>query len=372
MQTYDAFAARVSGPPSDAPAGPSTAPSASPPPPPLATLAEAYDVYVNLARTGLWFDVNPRWHARLGVYYLRCEPNAAAASRRPPNDDDAPTRREPDERPPPTVVEPANDAGAIPPPPPPDDARRHPHPPPVPPRPSPPPRTRQVTVPVASSRAALDPKRLRDLAALGDEWLSETRDGDVAYAAAVDEEPRAAERDEGKEGPRANDATALRASSSSPLLAPPRFDARRAVPTNLALIDTDGTMVVIGIERGLIEPEDLEPPPEHGGSARGGGVGGKDPKDDASANVVDARGGGGGLDAAATDTAGGDLRLAIFGEEEAGAVASYGRERANSASGDEVEEELDEADARSARDALAAKEAAARGGEGGGEEGGGE
>ena len=263
------------GAPSDAPAGPSTAPSASPPPPPLATLAEAYDVYVNLARTGLWFDVNPRWHARLGVYYLRCEPNAAAASRRPPNDDDAPTRREPDERPPPTVVEPANDAGAIPPPPPPDDARRHPHPPPVPPRPSPPPRTRQVTVPVASSRAALDPKRLRDLAALGDEWLSETRDGDVAYAAAVDEEPRAAERDEGKEGPRANDATALRASSSSPLLAPPRFDARRAVPTNLALIDTDGTMVVIGIERGLIEPEDLEPPPEHGGSARGGGVGGR-------------------------------------------------------------------------------------------------
>ena len=166
MQTYDAFAARVSGPPSDAPAGPSAAPSASPPPPPLATLAEAYDVYVNLARTGLWFDVNPRWHARLGVYYLRCEPNAAAASRRPPNDDDAPTRREPDERPPPTVVEPANDAGAIPPPPPPDDARRHPHPPPVPPRPSPPPRTRQVTVPVASSRAALDPKRLRDLAVL--------------------------------------------------------------------------------------------------------------------------------------------------------------------------------------------------------------
>lgn len=228
-----------------------------------------------------------------------------------------------------------------------------------------------MTVPVASSRAALDPKRLRDLAALGDEWLSETRDGDVAYAAAV-EEPRAAERDEGEEGPRANDATALRASSSSPLLAPPRFDARRAVPTNLALIDTDGTMVVIGIERGLIEPEDLEPPPEHGGTARGGVVGGKDPKDDASANVVDARGGGGGLDAAATDTAGGDLRLAIFGEEEAGGVASYGRERANSASGDELEEELDEADARSARDALAAKEAAARGGEGGGEEGGGE
>ena len=366
MQTYEAFAARVSGPPSDATAGPSAAPSASPPPPPLATLAEAYDVYVNLARTGLWFDVNPRWHARLGVYYLRCEPNAAAASKRPPNDDDAPTRRAPDERPPPTVVEPANDAGAIPPPPPPDDARRHPHPPPVPPRP-PPPRTRQVTVPVASSRAALDPKRLRDLAALGDEWLSETRDGDVAYAAAV-EEPRAAERDEGEEGPRANDATALRASSSSPLLAPPRFDARRAVPTNLALIDTDGTMVVIGIERGLIEPEDLEPPPEHG-YARGGVVGGKDPKD-ASANV-DARGGGGGLDMAATDTAGG-ARLAIFGEEEAGAVASYGRERANSASGDELEEELDEADALSARDALAAKEAAARGGEGGGEEGGGE
>ena len=193
MQTYDAFAARVSGPPSDAPAGPSAAPSASPPPPPLATPAEAYDVYVNLARTGLWFDVNPRWHARLGVYYLRCEPNAAAAGR-PPNDD-APTRREPDERPPPTV-EPASDTGA-PPPPPPDDARRHPPPLPVP-RP-PPARTRQVTVPVASSRAALDPKRLRDLAALGEEWLSETRD--VAAAAAV-EEPRAAERDEG-EGPRA-------------------------------------------------------------------------------------------------------------------------------------------------------------------------
>ena len=223
-----------------------------------------------------------------------------------------------------------------------------------------------MTVPVASSRAALDPKRLRDLAVLGDEWLSETRDGDVAAAV---EEPRAAERDEGEEGPRANDANARASSSSPPLLAPPRFDARRAVPTNLALIDTDGTMVVIGIERGLIEPEDLEPPPEHG-SARGLGVGGKDPKD-ASANV-DARGGGGGLDMAATDTAGGDLRLAIFGEEEAGGVASYGRERANSASGDELEEELDEADARSARDALAAKEAAARGGEGGGEEGGGE
>jgi hypothetical protein len=216
-----------------------------------------------------------------------------------------------------------------------------------------------VTVPVASSRAALDPKRLRDLAALGEEWLSETRD--VAAAAAV-EEPRAAERDEG-EGPRANDATA-RASSSSPLLAPPRVDARCAVPTNLALIDTDGTMVVIGIERGLIEPEDLEPP-EHG-SARGG-VGGKDPND-ASANV-DARGGGGGRHAAATDAADG-ARLAIFGEEEAGGVASYGRERANSASGDEREEELDEADARSARDALAAKQAAARGGEGGGEGGG--
>jgi|AntAceMinimDraft_1070359.scaffolds.fasta_scaffold09149_4 hypothetical protein len=32
-----------------------------PPPPLLATLAETYDVYANLARSGLWFDVNPSW-----------------------------------------------------------------------------------------------------------------------------------------------------------------------------------------------------------------------------------------------------------------------------------------------------------------------
>ena len=59
MQTYDAFAARQyrRRPLAVPRERDHRAPSASPPPPPLATLAEAYDVYVNLARTGLWFDV---------------------------------------------------------------------------------------------------------------------------------------------------------------------------------------------------------------------------------------------------------------------------------------------------------------------------
>ena len=48
----------------------------------LANLWETYDVYVNLARTGLWFDINPFWHPKLACYYLRCEPEKKPSPRR--------------------------------------------------------------------------------------------------------------------------------------------------------------------------------------------------------------------------------------------------------------------------------------------------
>jgi hypothetical protein len=69
---YNALAAPVSNLASTSAAAALGAYSTPPPPPPLlATLAETYDAYVNLTRSGLWFDLNPRWHPSLQCYYMQ-------------------------------------------------------------------------------------------------------------------------------------------------------------------------------------------------------------------------------------------------------------------------------------------------------------
>mgnify|MGYP001228842140 CR=1 FL=1 len=89
----------------------------------LANLWETYDVYVNLARTGLWFDINPFWHPKLACYYLRCEPEKKPSPRRRG-----------------ATMEPRE------------------------------PKRRTVAVPVAAGPATVTARRLRELCALGEEW----------------------------------------------------------------------------------------------------------------------------------------------------------------------------------------------------------
>ena len=222
MQTYAEFASRVSAgsgtaagaapsgaSPSPAPGHPVPVPpergvsAAAPPgvPPLLATLDEAYDVYVNLAKSGLWFDVNPKWHPTLACFHMRCEPERAPRCHRASDD-------------------------------------------------PPEPRARTVTVPVAASRAALTPARLANLATLGEEWRAElAREGRVAARP-----PPAEDRSRGE----VDDAT--------------------TVDTLLAMIDTDGTMAVVRVAPGLVEPDDLPFPDDEGAfgedddDARGSGA----------------------------------------------------------------------------------------------------
>ena len=180
----------------------------------LANLWETYDVYVNLARTGLWFDLNPFWHPTASCYYLRCEPEKKPTPRRRGG---TLTPREP--------------------------------------------KRRTVTIPVAADIATVSAGRMRELCALGEEWrvdlegaegadtavrgdgASTSIDGDGEGKATRQQRDKAGERGGVKDE---DDAPSGRWRGSDDL---------DPVPVSLAMIDSDGTMVVIQLQHGLVEPE---------------------------------------------------------------------------------------------------------------------
>ena len=180
----------------------------------LANLWETYDVYVNLARTGLWFDLNPFWHPTASCYYLRCEPEKKPTPRRRGG---TLTPREP--------------------------------------------KRRTVTIPVAADIATVSAGRMRELCALGEEWrvdlegaegadtavrgdgASTSIDGDGEGKATRQQRDKAGERGGVKDE---DDAPSGRWRGSDDL---------DPVPVSVAMIDSDGTMVVIQLQHGLVEPE---------------------------------------------------------------------------------------------------------------------
>ena len=180
----------------------------------LANLWETYDVYVNLARTGLWFDLNPFWHPTASCYYLRCEPEKKPTPRR---------------------------RGAT-----------------LTPRE---PKRRTVTIPVAADIATVSAGRMRELCALGEEWRVDLEGAEGADTAVRgdgastsidgDDEGKATRQQRDKAGERGgvkdeDDAPSGRWRGSDDL---------DPVPVSLAMIDSDGTMVVIQLQHGLVEPE---------------------------------------------------------------------------------------------------------------------
>ena len=258
MQTYDAFAARVSargdgggdaraiGPSGDRSSNPR--PSTSRDAALLATLPECYDAYVALHRGGLWFDINPFWHPELRCYYFRCEPNRTTISTHAARD-------------PPAIGDASGDAENV--------ATRKPQS-----------RRRAVIVPVAVSRGSVSHRELRRVARLGDEWARETEQN----------EHERDERDErGESGRVTSDAPSVRGcrepadgetDDRSNVAREPtdkstlRFDGFRgddppAITTSLCVVDTDGVAVVLRVARGLVEPEEVDLPPKEEGDADG-------------------------------------------------------------------------------------------------------
>jgi hypothetical protein len=180
----------------------------------LANLWETYDVYVNLARTGLWFDLNPFWHPTASCYYLRCEPEKKPTPRRRGG---TLTPREP--------------------------------------------KRRTVTIPVAADIATVSAGRMRELCTLGEEWRVDLEGAEGADTAVRDDgastsidgdgEGKATRQQRDKAGERGgvkdeDDAPSGRWRGSDDL---------DLVPVSLAMIDSDGTMVVIQLQHGLVEPE---------------------------------------------------------------------------------------------------------------------
>ena len=211
MQTYDAFAARVTargdGVGTDRPIASSDDRRSNPPSSTshfnarLATLPECYDAYVSLHRSGLWFDVNPFYHPELSCYYLRCEPAKVGSRDATKTTDDDVTENRDDER---TTKE-----------------RR----------------SRAVIVPVATRVARVSLATLRNLSRLGDAWRREGKEEDL---------PNEKEKED--------------ASASDSLLF--RGDAVPKIGVSLCLVDGDGTAVVLNVNEGLVEPEDVDPPAE--------------------------------------------------------------------------------------------------------------
>ena len=209
MQTYDAFAARVTargdGVGTDRPIASSDDRRSNPPSSTshfnarLATLPECYDAYVSLHRSGLWFDVNPFYHPELSCYYLRCEPAKVGSRDATKTTDDDVTENSDDER---TTKE-----------------RR----------------SRAVIVPVATRVARASHATLRNLSRLGDAWRREGKEEDLP-------------NEKGKED------------ASDSLLF--RGDAVPKIGVSLCLVDGDGTAVVLNVNEGLVEPEDVDPPAE--------------------------------------------------------------------------------------------------------------
>ena len=212
MQTYDAFAARVTargdGVGTDRPIASSDDRRSNPPSSTshfnarLATLPECYDAYVSLHRSGLWFDVNPFYHPELSCYYLRCEPAKVLSGATKTTDDDV-TENIDDKR---TTKE-----------------RR----------------SRAVIVPVATRVARVSHATLRNLSRLGDAWRREGKEEDLP-------EPNEKEKEDAE-------------AEASFLF---RGDAVPKIGVSLCLVDGDGTAVVLNVNEGLVEPEDVDPPAE--------------------------------------------------------------------------------------------------------------
>lgn len=209
MQTYDAFAARVTargdGVGNDRPIASSDDRRSNPPSSTshfnarLATLPECYDAYVSLHRSGLWFDVNPFYHPELSCYYLRCEPAKVGSRDATKTTDDDVTENIDDKR---TTKE-----------------RR----------------SRAVIVPVATRVARVSHATLRNLSRLGDAWRREGKEEDL---------PNEKEKED----------------ASDSLLF--RGDAVPKIGVSLCVVDGDGTAVVLNVNEGLVEPEDVDPPAE--------------------------------------------------------------------------------------------------------------
>ena len=269
MQTYDAFAARVSargdgggdtraiGPSGDRSSNPR--PSTSRDAALLATLPECYDAYVALHRGGLWFDINPFWHPELRCYYFRCEPNRTNATR---------VARDPG-----GAIGDANgdlgvggaeasvaEASA------PQKSRR-----------------RAVIVPVAASRVSVSHRELRRVARLGDQWARETeqnehervherderdeRGGGTSEAPSPSVLRECREPADGETDDRSNVAREPTPDESALRFDGFRGDDPPAITTSLCVVDTDGVAVVLRVARGLVEPEEVDLPPKEEGDA---------------------------------------------------------------------------------------------------------
>jgi len=263
MQTYDAFAARVSargdgggdtraiGPSGDRSSNPR--PSTSRDAALLATLPECYDAYVALHRGGLWFDINPFWHPELRCYYFRCEPNRTQAestqvARDPPAIGDASGDLSVGGAEASTVAE----------------AKKS--------------RRRAVIVPVATSRGSVSHRELRRVARLGDQWARETNEQNEherdERGRVVSEAPSPSgcrgcrePRLDGETEDRSDVAREPTDESKALRFEGFRGDDPPAITTSLCVVDTDGVAVVLRVARGLVEPEEVDLPPKEEGDA---------------------------------------------------------------------------------------------------------
>ena len=221
MQTYDAFAARVTargdGFGTDQRIASSDDRRSNPPPSTsrdaarLATLPECYDAYVSLHRSGLWFDVNPFWHPELRCYYLRCEP-AKAFETTKPSDDDVRVPKRLDDKDKRTSWN-GNGNGS---------------------------RSRAVIVPVAVRVGRVSHATLRRLSFLGDAWRRES------FSFRDEEDRKVSPKEKEEEEKEKEDLF--------------RGDAVCEIGVSLCVVDGDGTAVVLRVSSGLVEPEDVDPP----------------------------------------------------------------------------------------------------------------
>ena len=100
-------------------------------------------------------------------------------------------------------------------------------------------RSRAVIVPVATRVARVSHATLRNLSRLGDAWRREGDEEDLP-------EPKEKEKED--------------AEAEASLLF--RGDSVSKIGVSLCLVDGDGTAVVLHVNEGLVEPEDVDPPAE--------------------------------------------------------------------------------------------------------------
>ena len=262
MQTYDAFAARVSargdgggdtraiGPSGDRSSNPR--PSTSRDAALLATLPECYDAYVALHRGGLWFDINPFWHPELRCYYFRCEPNRTNATQVARDTSGAIGDASGD------LSVGGAEAEYV------AEAKKS--------------RRRAVIVPVATSRGSVSHRELRRVARLGDQWARETNEQNEherdERGRVVSEAPSPSgcrgcrePRLDGETEDRSDVAREPTDESKALRFEGFRGDDPPAITTSLCVVDTDGVAVVLRVARGLVEPEEVDLPPKEEGDA---------------------------------------------------------------------------------------------------------